>query len=247
MSEIYVVGIGPGGIEDMTPRAQRAIEKCEVIIGYDTYIELIKEHYPDKNYLSSGMRGEVKRCELSLKKAEEGSSVALISSGDSGIYGMAGLMLEILDEAGSDVEVHVVPGVTAASAAAAVLGAPLMNDFATVSLSDYLTPWDAICKRIECAAMSDFVVCLYNPKSKSRTEHIATARDILLKHKESSTPVGIVRNAGRREESFEITSLEKMLDCDIDMFSTVIVGNSQTYVSRGKMITPRGYKVPGRE
>lgn len=241
MSKIYVVGIGPGDIEEMTPRARKAIEAADIIIGYSTYVELIHEHFKDKVFINSGMKKEVERCQMVLEKAQNGQSVALISSGDSGVYGMAGVMLEVLGRAKSNIEVEIIPGVTAASAAAALLGAPLMHDFAVISLSDCLTPWKQIELRLTMAAEGDFVVCLYNPKSKSRTEFINIAREIMLKSKKPMTPVGIVRNAGRIEEQVVITTLSDMLSHEIDMFTTVIIGNSNTYVENGRIITPRGY------
>ncbi|MFZ5987680.1 MAG: precorrin-3B C(17)-methyltransferase [Bacillota bacterium] len=243
MAKIYVVGIGPGSIEDMTPRARKALEDVDVIVGYIRYIELIKDYFPGKRLVDSGMTKEVERCRLVLDMALEDSSVALISSGDSGIYGMAGLMLEVVNRSGHDIPVEVIPGVTAASAAAAVLGAPLMHDFAVVSLSDLMTPWELIRERIECAAKGDFVVCLYNPKSRNRSGYIKEAREILLEYRKESTPVGIVRNAGRKDESSIVANLGNMLDFEIDMFTVVIAGNSQTYIEKGRIITPRGYVV----
>lgn len=243
MANIVVVGIGPGSIREMTPRAKAAIENADVIVGYSTYIELIEEHFPGKEFLRSGMTREVERCRLALEKAREGNTVALISSGDSGIYGMAGIMLEVVHRSGSSIPVEVIPGITAASAAAGILGAPVMHDFAVISLSDYLTPLELIYKRLECAAEGDFVICLYNPKSKSRTEYIKKARKILLQYRKADTPVGIVRNAGREQEQYDITTLWDMLDCEIDMCTVVIIGNTKTYVENGRMITPRGYKV----
>jgi len=243
MSVIQVIGIGPGSMEEMTPRAKSAIENADIVIGYSTYVKLIKDYFPDKQFISSGMTREVERCELVLQKALEGNRVALISSGDSGIYGMAGIMLEVVNKSGSAIPVEVIPGITAANSAAAVLGAPLMHDFAVISLSDLLTPLDLIYKRVECAAQGDFVICLYNPRSKGRSGYINTARDIILKSRKASTPVGIVRNAGRESEQHFITTLGDMLDYEIDMFSVVIIGNSNTYIENGKMITPRGYKI----
>ena len=243
MSKIYVIGMGPGNTMDMTPRAKNAIESADEIIGYSTYIDLIKEHFPSKPFISSGMKKEVERCELVLQKALDGKTVALISSGDSGIYGMAGIMLEIVNKSGKQIEVEVIPGITAANAAASVLGAPIMHDFAVISLSDLMTPLDLIYKRVELAAQGDFVICLYNPKSKSRSDYIDTSREIILKSRKSSTPVGIVRNAGRENESYDIATLENMLNFEIDMFTVVIIGNSQTYTENGRMITPRGYKI----
>lgn len=243
MAKIYVVGMGPGGMEDMTPRASTAIQEADLVIGYQSYIDLIKDYFPQKEFLSTGMTQEVERCKLVLKKALEGYKVALVSSGDSGVYGMAGLMLEIVNGEKVDIALEVIPGITAASAAAAILGAPIMHDFAVISLSDLLTPWELILKRMECAGEGDFVVCIYNPKSKSRKNQIIEARNILLRHREGNTPVGIVRKAGRQDESSVITDLNHMLNHEIDMSSMVIVGNSKTYVEKGRMITPRGYIV----
>ncbi len=241
MSTIKVIGIGPGNLEEMTPRARTAMEEADLIVGYNTYIDLVEEHFPGKTFLRSGMTREVERCRLVLEKAEEGNKVALISSGDSGIYGMAGIMLEVANQAQSRIPVEIIPGITAAGAAAAVLGAPLMHDFAVISLSDLLTPLDLIYHRVEQAAMGDFILCLYNPKSKKRTQAIEKVQEILLKHQKGDTPVGIVRNACRENESSCITDLKGMLEADIDMFSVVIIGNSSTYVEGGKIITPRGY------
>jgi precorrin-3B C17-methyltransferase len=243
MKKIYVVGLGPGGIDEMTPRARKAIEDSDLVVGYSTYIKLIQDHFPGKKFISSAMKREVERCKMVLEKAQEGNIVALVSSGDSGIYGMAGIILEVAAKLKSHIPVEVVPGITAASAAAAILGAPLMHDFAVISLSDLLTPWEQIVRRIECAAQGDFVICFYNPKSKMRSNYIDRARDIILKHRKGSTPVGIVRNAGRSEQNYTITTLEDMLEHEIDMFTTVIVGNSKTYIGDEKIITPRGYEV----
>lgn len=242
MGKIYVVGIGPGNLNEMTPRAKEAIENSDIVIGYSTYIDLIKEHFPEKNLVSSGMTREVERCRMVLEKAKEGNIVALISSGDSGIYGMAGIMLEIAAKEGSEIPVEVIPGITAATCAASILGAPITHDFAVISLSDLLTPWELIEKRINCAADGDFVISIYNPKSKGRSEYIGIARDIIVKYRSETTPVGIVRNAGRPDECYTITNLRDMLEQEIDMFTVVIIGNSQTYVENGRMITPRGYK-----
>ena len=242
-AKIYVVGIGPGNMEEITPRAKDALTRCDCIIGYTAYIELIKDWFPQKQFIDTGMTGELERCRIAVERAENGDAVALVSSGDSGIYGIAGLMLELAGREGHAVPVEVIPGITAASAAAAVLGAPLMHDFAAISLSDCLTPWETILKRIRSAASADFIICFYNPKSKNRTEHSAIAREELLKFRKASTPVGIVRNAGRKDETSVVTDLDNMLEYNIDMFSIVIVGNSQTYIKNSKMITPRGYRV----
>lgn len=236
--KIYVVGIGPGKKLDMTYRADQAIEASDVIVGYKTYVDLIREYYPHKEIINSQMTKEVDRCKDVLNLAKNGKNVALISSGDSGVYGMAGIMLEIATE---DVEVEVISGVTATNAAGALVGAPIMHDYVTISLSDLLTDWELIKKRLELAAEGDFVVSIYNPKSRGRTTQIVEARDIMLKHKPATTPVAIARNVGRESENYIITTLEEMLNYDIDMLTIVIIGNSNTFVKNGKMITPRGY------
>ncbi|MDQ2086951.1 precorrin-3B C(17)-methyltransferase [Herbivorax sp. ANBcel31] len=241
MSKIYVVGMGPGSMEDMTPRAKKALGDSDYIAGYFRYIEYIKEHFPDKEFIESNMKKEVERCRAVLEKALEGYTVSLVSSGDSGIYGMAGLMLEVLKRSKAQISVEVIPGITAVSAAASLLGAPLMHDFSVISLSDLLTPLELIKKRIECAVKGDFVICFYNPKSKNRSNYINEARDIILRYKSGATPVGIVTNAGRAGESIVVTDLESMLSFEINMFTVVIVGNSKTYVENGRIITPRGY------
>lgn len=243
MGKIFVVGLGPGCMEDMTPRAKNALDSSDIIIGYSTYLELIKYFFPGKQFINSGMTREVERCSIVLEKALEGNTVALVSSGDSGIYGMAGIMLEVLGKSGNTVEVEIIPGITASAAAAAILGAPLMHDFAVISLSDLMTPWELICKRLECAAEGDFVICLYNPKSKNRSDYINIARDIVSKYRTGNTPVGIVRNAGRQEQEHTVSTLDGMLDNEIDMFTVVLIGNSKTYTENGRMITPRGYHV----
>ncbi|QEK11818.1 precorrin-3B C(17)-methyltransferase [Crassaminicella thermophila] len=239
--KIYVVGLGPGDRLHMSERARRAILDSEAVVGYKTYIHLIEDLLEGKEVIDSGMRKEVERCNLTLDKALEGKNVSIISSGDAGVYGMAGIMLEVVNEKKVQVEIEVIPGITAANAAASVLGAPMMHDFAVISLSDLLTDWELIKKRIECASIGDFVVALYNPKSKGRVHQIEEAREIMLKHKLPNTPVGIVRNAKRSGEEVVITDLENMLNHSIDMFTVVIIGNAKTYVKNGKMITPRGY------
>jgi precorrin-3B C17-methyltransferase len=239
--KIYVIGIGPGGQADLTPRARRAIEASDLIFGYQTYINLVAKFFPGKRFIASRMKKETERCRQALTEALAGQTVALISSGDSGIYGMAGIMLEIAALAQPPVTVEIIPGITAASSAAALAGAPLAHDFAVISLSDLLTPWKTIQNRIEFAARADFVICFYNPKSNRRMEQIAHAQAILLRYKGAATPVCIARQVGREGESCVLTTLEKMLESQIDMFTVIIVGNSQTYLAGGKMITPRGY------
>lgn len=238
--KIYVVGIGPGSSEYISPRAEHAIKDSDVIVGYKLYLELIEDLITDKEIDSSGMRKEVDRCNQVVEYAKSGKNVALVSSGDAGVYGMAGILLELSEEG---IDVEVVPGITAANAAASSLGAPIMHDYATISLSDLLTDWELIKKRLHCAGDGDFVVALYNPKSKGRTTQIVEAREILMKYKAGDTPVGVVENAKREGEKVTITTLENMLEADINMVSTVIIGNSKTYVKDGRMVTPRGYKI----
>ena len=236
--KIYVVGIGPGKKADMTFRAYEAMEKSDIIIGYKTYMDLIKEYYPGKEMKNSQMTKEVDRCIDVLKLAKAGKNVALISSGDAGVYGMAGIMLEIAD---GEVEVEIIPGVTATNAAAAIVGAPVMHDYVTISLSNLLTDWELIKKRLELAAQGDFVVSIYNPKSRGRVTQIEEAREIMLKYKPKTTPVAIVRNAGREDEEHVVTTLDEMLNHEINMLTIVIIGNANTFIKDGKMITPRGY------
>ena len=242
MGKLYAVGFGPGGYEHMTAKAIDVIKNADVITGYTTYVEMLKKYFPDKEYVATPMTKEMDRCRMAVDLADEGKTVAMVSSGDSGIYGMAGILLEIKAEKKSDVEIETVPGVTAASAAASVLGAPLMHDFAVISLSDLMTPFSLIMKRVDCAGQGDFIVCLYNPKSKKRVDYVEKAADILMKHRGADTPVGVVRHAGREEEEAYITSLGELKNAPVDMFSIVIIGNSNTYVKDGKMITPRGYE-----
>ena len=238
--KIYVTGLGPGLYEHMTEAAKNSLKDADVIVGYKTYIDLIKDLISDKEVLSSGMRREIDRCQDCLDLAEQGKTVTLVSSGDAGVYGMAGIMLEIVEKQKSDV-----PGISAANAAASTLGAPLMHDYCVISLSDLLTDWEMIKKRLRCAGEGDFIVTLYNPKSKGRPDNIVEAQKILLEYKAPETPVGIVRNAKRANESYVITTLEKMCDEEIDMFSMVVIGNSKTYITEDhlKMITPRGYQL----
>jgi adenosylcobyric acid synthase len=243
MSKLYVVGIGPGSLDQMTPVAREAIAEAQVVAGYSTYLDLITPLLDGKEVVSSGMMREVERCEEALRLARAGRTVALVSSGDAGIYGMAGLVLELADEDPEAPEIVVVPGVSAVQAAAAALGAPLMHDFTVISLSDLLTPWDLIERRLVAAATADFVVALYNPRSKGRVRHLERAREILLAARPATTPVGIVRNASRPGEERVVTTLERLLDHEVDMFSLVIIGNSATFVDgRGRMVTPRGYE-----
>ena len=240
--KVYVVGLGPGGVEQMTRRAQETLDSCDVIAGYNVYIDLIKDDYKDKEFLSTGMRKEVERCKLAIEEALKGKTVAMVSSGDAGVYGMAGIMYQIAAEY-PELEVEVVPGITAACSGAAVLGAPLISDFTLISLSDLLTPWEKIEKRLDLASQADFVICLYNPSSFKRHDYLQKACDIMLKNQRADVPAGIVRNIGREGEEYEIMTLAELRDAQVDMFSTVIIGNSQTEVINNKMVTPRGYKI----
>ena len=241
MSKIYVTGLGPGAADQMTIRAKKVLEKCPVIIGYTVYIDLIREEFPDKTFLSTPMRKEADRCRMAFEEAQKGRDVAMVCSGDSGIYGMAGLICEIGKDY-PDVGIEIVPGITAASGGAAVLGAPLMHDFAVISLSDLLTPWDKIEKRIRAAAEADFVLCIYNPSSKKRADYLRKACGMILEYRNPETVCGIVRNIGRDGEIYEILSLERLKDTQVDMFTTVFIGNSNTMELNGRMVTPRGYK-----
>jgi precorrin-3B C17-methyltransferase len=220
------------------------VETADVVVGYKTYINLIQNLIPAGAEVISGTMGrEVDRARTAVEKALEGKAVAVVSSGDAGVYGMAGVILEVAAAQEADVPIEVVPGVTAATAAAAKLGAPLVTDFAVISLSDLLTPWELIAKRLEAAAEADFVVVLYNPQSLGRKKPLAAAQQILLRHREPETPVGIVRQAGRADEEVVITALKELLNEEVDMVSTVVVGNSTTRIVNGKMVTPRGYHI----
>lgn len=241
MSKIFVVGIGPGEYEQMTIRAVNALQSCDVIVGYTVYVDLVKEHFAEKEFLTTPMRREVERCRMAFEEAKKGRNVAMICSGDAGVYGMAGLMLEIGQEY-PDIPVEVIPGVTAALGGGAVLGAPLIHDFCLISLSDLLTPWEKIEKRLLAAAEADFVVCLYNPSSKKRHDYLEKACDLMMRYKSPETVCGIVSNIGREGETGRVMSLKELRDTRVDMFTTVFVGNSQTTAIDGKMVTPRGYR-----
>lgn len=241
MSKIYVTGLGPGAADQMTIWARKVLEKCPVIIGYTVYIDLIREEFPDKTFLSTPMRKETDRCRMAFAEAQKGQDVAMVCSGDAGVYGMAGLICEVGKDY-PDVGIEIVPGITAASGGAAVLGAPLMHDFAVISLSDLLTPWEKIERRVRAAAEADFVICIYNPASKKRADYLKKACEMILEFRRPETVCGIVRNIGRDGESYEIMSLEKLRDTQVDMFTTVFIGNSNTMELNGRMVTPRGYK-----
>jgi precorrin-2 C(20)-methyltransferase len=244
--KLMLVGFGPGSHEHLTFRAREAIGEAEVVIGYTTYIKLVKSLCDGKQVIYTGMTEELSRARKAIDLAYEGKRVALISSGDVGVYGMAGPAFEILKERGwrrgEGIEVEVVPGVTAASSCASVLGAPLVHDFCTISLSDLLTPWPLIIERLQAAAKADFVVALYNPKSGRRTKQIVEAQRILLQHRSPETPVGLVKSCYRDLEKIVLTTLDDMLNHEIGMLTTVIVGNSRTFSFEGLMVTPRGYQ-----
>jgi precorrin-3B C17-methyltransferase len=244
--KLLVIGFGPGGHKHITDRAKEAIAESDIIIGYKTYVDLIEQLVTGKQIISTGMTEEVSRAQEAVKQAEQGKKVAVISSGDAGVYGMAGLVYEVLIEKGwekaTGVEVEVIPGISAINSCAALLGAPVMHDSCTISLSDHLTPWNAIEKRLEAAAQADFVIALYNPRSGRRTRQIMEAQRILLKYRSPDTPVGLVKSAYRDSQKVVITTLKDMLDQEIGMLTTVIIGNSSTFFHDGLMITPRGYQ-----
>ena len=241
---LSVVGLGPGDSSLLTPQALDALVRAEVVVGYKRYVELVD---PDvlagKEILTTGMTGEMERCRLAVERAGAGQHTVVVCGGDAGVYGLSGLVLELMETAGlgQSLPVEVIPGIPALCAAAALLGAPLVHDFASVSLSDLLTPWERIEQRIKHAALGDFVLAIYNPKSKKRHWQLDRAREILLEHKDPSTPVGIVRQAFRPEQDVRITDLKTLDPGDVDMLSILIVGNSQTRVLSGRMVTPRGY------
>ena len=239
--KLYVIGIGPGAREQMTVRADRILQESQVIIGYTVYVDLVKEFYPQAEFLTTPMRQEKERCEMALKAAQDGRKTAMICSGDSGVYGMAGLVLELVNKQQLDIEVRLIPGMTASIAAASLLGAPLMHDFCHISLSDLLTPWPVIEKRIVAAGEADFVICFYNPRSRGREGHLARAFALLAASKSADTPVGVVKSAGRKKQEKWLTTLGEMDFAPVDMTSLVIVGNKATYIDNGLMITPRGY------
>ena len=245
--KIFVVGFGPGAAEHLTPAAREAIEQCDTCIGYKTYIDLVRPLLAGKKIIATGMTEEIDRGRKAYKLAKEGKNVAVISSGDSGVYGMAGLVYEVLEEAGwdpqnPDVAVTIVPGVTAACSIGAILGAPLNHDFCSISLSTLMTPWEAIEKRLEAAASADFVTAIYNPKSAKRDWQIVKAQEIFLRHRDPKTPVGVVKSGWREGEIVVRTTLDEMADQEIGMLTTIIIGNSQTYYFKDLMVTPRGYR-----
>lgn len=238
-----MVGIGPGNPLDRTRRAEKALGAAEVFVGYNRYLDLVKDLSDGKELISSGMTREKERCERAIELAAAGKRVALVSSGDAGVYGMAGLVLEMVSAAGISIPVEIVPGVTAATALASKLGAPLMLDFACISLSDLLVPWDTIRTRLKAVAAADLVTALYNPKSKKRISQLEEAVEIFLPHRGADTPVGIGTALGTSEETALITTLGELPSCDVNMRSVVIIGNTSSKVTDGFFITPRGYRV----
>lgn len=244
MGLIYAVGIGPGDEKYMTREAAEAIAASDVIIGYKTYVALIKDRYPEKEYYVNGMRQETERCKRALEMAENGRTCAVISSGDAGVYGMASLLYELLPEY-PHTELHMVPGITAALSGAAVLGSPIGHDFAVISLSDLLTPAEKIEKRLELAGEADLCICLYNPGSRTRRDYLRKACDILLKSRPENTVCGWVRNIGREGQESDILTLGELRDVEADMRMTVFIGNSETKIINGHMVTPRGYHIEG--
>lgn len=239
MAKLYVIGLGPGGREHMTLKALEAIKKSHVVVGYSFYIELINDLINGKEIIKTGMKGEIERCRRAIEKVREGLDACIVSTGDSGLYGMAGPILEMAN----GIDVEIIPGISAAFCAASELGAPIMHDFCTISLSDLMTPWGVIEKRIECAAIGDFVVALYNPKSMGRPKHIENAVEIISKHRSPDTPVGLIKNAGRDGNERRITTLKDINYDFIDMMTVVIIGNSKTFIDNDYIITPRGYSL----
>ena len=239
--KIYVVGIGAGSADGMTFEARNVLEKADVIVGYTVYAELVKKLFPEKEYFVSAMKQEAERCRKAVEMAADGRNVAVVCSGDAGVYGMAGLMYEV-GENYPDVELTIIPGVTAATGGAAVLGAPLIHDFCLISLSDLLTPWEKIEARLLAAAQADFVVCLYNPSSRKRKDYLQKACDLMMKYKSPDTICGTVSNIAREGEEAHVMTLKELRDTQVDMFTTVFIGNSQTKEINNKMVTPRGYR-----
>lgn len=244
---LYIVGVGPGHHDHMTYRAREAIAESDTIVGYTTYVNLVEDFIQGKDVYSYAMTQEVERARQCIDLAESGRTVSLVSSGDPGIYGMAGLIYEMLAESGWDpktgLPVEIIPGVSALNSCSAIVGSPLMTDFAVLSMSDLLVPWDVIEKRVEAAAAGDFVIVVYNPASKRRIRQLHDARSIILKYRSPKTPVAIIKGAYRNSQTVVLTTLEGLPDHadKLGMISTVIIGNSSTYTYGDLMINPRGY------
>lgn len=243
MHLIHIVGMGPGAEAQMTLQALTALEESDTIIGYSAYLKLLDERFLDKELLSTPMKREVERCRLCFERALAGRRVALICSGDAGVYGMASLMYELLPEY-RGCELIVVPGVTAALSGAALLGAPLNHDFCVISLSDLLTPWEQIERRLQAAVAGDFAIAIYNPSSHQRPDYLRRACNIMLSAGAAEERAcGLVENIGREGTRTQVCSLDRLKECEVNMFTTVFIGNSQTRILDGKLVTPRGYAV----
>ncbi len=242
---LYVVGIGPGAQDHATPAALKAIAESQLVVGYTTYIKLVRHLLEGKDIVKTGMTEEIGRARAAIERAKAGATVSLISSGDAGVYGMAGLVFQVLKEMGwkrgDSPELRLIPGMTALNSCASLVGAPLVHDFCSISLSDLLTPWSVIERRVEAAAGADFVIGLYNPASGRRTRQIVDAQAIIRRHREASTPVALVKSAYRDMEQVVLTDLENFLDYEIGMLTTVLIGSSNTFMFEGYMVTPRGY------
>jgi precorrin-3B C17-methyltransferase len=242
---LYVLGIGPGAQDHATPAALKAIAESQLVVGYTTYIKLVRHLLEGKEIVKTGMTEEIGRARAAIERARDGATVSLISSGDAGVYGMAGLVFQVLKEMGwkrgDSPELRLIPGMTALNSCASLVGAPLVHDSCSISLSDLLTPWSVIEKRIEAAASADFVIGLYNPASGRRTRQIVDAQAIIRRHREGNTPVALVKSAYRDMEQVVLTDLDTFLDYEIGMLTTVIIGSSNTFMFEGYMVTPRGY------
>jgi len=239
MGKVYVVGIGPGGRDNLTFRADRVLRDCRAIVGYSGYMKYVEEYLQGKELYSTGMTGELDRCRKAIELAKSGMDTAVISTGDAGLYGMAGPILEMA----GNVDVEIIPGVTSSFSAASELGSPIMHDFSTISLSDLLTPWETIEKRLRNAAEADFVIAIYNPRSKGRPDYLKRAVEIILEFRDEKTPVGVVRNSGREGTEKMVWTLGTMDYERVDMMSVLIIGNSNTYIRNNMIITPRGYDI----
>ena len=246
MKALYLVGLGPGEEKQMTGAAAEALEQADVLCGYTAYVNLIKDRYPGKEFYSTPMKHEIARCQWALDTAASGKSVAMLCSGDAGVYGMAGPIFELAAENPElqEVQVEVIPGISAVISGAALLGAPLMSDFCVISLSDLLTPWELIEKRLRLAAEGDFSIAIYNPMSHQRREHLKRACEILMESKSPDTVCGWAKNIGREGEETKVLTLNEMKDEKLDMFSTVFIGASTTKRIGDRMVTPRGYRMP---
>lgn len=242
MNKIYIVGMGPGEEAMITGQALKVLEESDVLVGYPVYLNLLGERFREKEWLSTPMRKEVERCKMCFEEAQKGKKVSIVSSGDAGVYGMASLMYEMREDY-PDCELEVIPGITAANSGAACLGAPLNHDFCVISLSDLLTPWELIEKRLLAAGQGDFAIAIYNPSSHRRPDYLQKACDILLRCVEESRPCGYVENIGREGTVSQVCTLKELRDRKVNMFTTVFIGNSQTVIMDGKLVTKRGYRL----